>query len=573
MLPYFKDGVSVGNMPFATFDEISGMTRSQKASNYPCFWCIDDGLISPPIMFAMNSTNAANSGTWTLVGAAGGDIEDIASATVTGQPFIYISDIGDNAAARTTVSIFRIKEPTIGPGTGGSLASGTDYERIVCQYPAAPTGEQGTARRDAESFIVDPSNGDMYVITKRTSVPQVFKLPHQTAYTGTQTFTYMGLTYPLSYSVPVIGTTAAGYATAADISPDGTEILVRNYTDVYLFSRESGTIEAALSGTPTNIPAFVGGGTISSHPNNEPQGEAIVYDWTGTNFYTASEGVAAFGSSTTGYPLFMYERVTSVPSSVSFQDGSGGYTGVMDTYIWTIATGQSANRGSETTFVVDWNVSTTDERYGLIKFDLSSIPSDAVIIGDDLKLYIEVEGARFRVHRMLESWDESTTYTSLGHLPAFNNIQAASAADARLMGYTGLIGQCKIKIPVSTIQNWVDGTLPNYGWTLYCDDIPGGNGLQIRSSEHATTSTRPTLIVRYYVPTSGGGGSGQSTQVVKIISSNAIKNGGIFMMGTVKRPLEQTIDNQALNTDITNIESRYSGRFDDYRYYDGDSEL
>ena len=69
-------------------------------------------------------------------------------------------------------------------------------------------------------------------------------------------------------------------ATAADISPDGAHILVRNYsTTAYLFERGAGqTVWDALQGAGTPITLVA-----------ESQGEAIGWAADGSGFYTTSE--------------------------------------------------------------------------------------------------------------------------------------------------------------------------------------------------------------------------------------------------------------------------------------------
>lgn len=789
----FKDGVSVGNLPFATWDEISGLTRAQKSVNRPCFWAVDDGIIAPIKILAVDSTTAANSGEFTLVASTGVDLEDIASATVTGQPYIYVGDIGNNAntadkrGAGVDLAIYRIKEPNIwtvptstypfgdeliryqfendigavvnsGTGSttynstfqgntaysanpilgsygvtfdgvsdaidskfgsgrnpssapfsiscwakrtvntaadqhlfgvsaspasdrcyvryrqavgkwgmrvqgqatvesaidvtintwyhvclvmdgstarlyingtqvatsaytsytlpgpiyvgniwltgsadpaqgwqghideyatytralsaaevlnisnktassgalGGSLTDGVDYERIRCIFPA---GNYPT-HRDTETILADPDTGDIYFLTKRNTQIGAYKLAHATSYSGIQTLTYLGTIYQLPFSSQAEGPTDGGRVVGGDITPDGTEIILKNYSDVYIFPRDKGTqsIYQALSATPTLIPAYVGGGQPSSHPNNEPQGESVLYDWDGANFYTASEGVAAFGSTSSAYPLFKYERLGVSLTSGTLQQGTSSYSGAVDTYLWSLAGSDSQVRGAENVITIDYN-SGTDERYGLLKFDLSSIPSDATIYGCDLVMYIDEAGSNFRLHKMLETWDGNTTKATLGHLPAFNNIQAATTADAIHTGYAGVTGLVKVKVPIATIQAWVSGSVTNNGWVLYNNDV-SGNGFNFRSSDYATVGDRPMLVVRYYAVTAGGG----TTQVFKIISANPIKNGGAVVLGTKKGTI-QSMDDQAVNTPaIVDIEEKYSDRFDDERYYDGDDD-
>ena len=105
---------------------------------------------------------------------------------------------------------------------------------------------------------------------------------------------------------------------------------------------------------------------------------------------------------------------------------------------------------------------------------------------------------------MLEAWTEATTRTSLGHTITFDNVVASSAYDVIFGDYAllttgaGGVDSIVLKMPVATIQSWVDGTLVNNGWVFYQSPTVGGNGFQFRSSEAVTAADRPKLTVRYY---------------------------------------------------------------------------
>ncbi|MBL0273815.1 MAG: DNRLRE domain-containing protein [Chitinophagaceae bacterium] len=191
--------------------------------------------------------------------------------------------------------------------------------------------------------------------------------------------------------------------------------------------------------------------------------------------------------------------MSSGPVTVSFQDGVNGYTGTRDTYTWE--TLPSTPRGNEITFIQDLN--TSDERRSLLRFDLSSIPSGVTISSAQLQFYVDVEGEGFNMHRMLVPWNESTvTYASIGNRHfAPDNIDAQSSVNANWPGnalYTGLI---TVSVPASTIQDWINGTLPNNGWLMIATDpLPDGNGQQLRSRENTTSTPdvdHPKLTVTY----------------------------------------------------------------------------
>lgn len=498
--PVFVDGFSVGNMDLTNWDEISGISRGQRTENLGHFWAVDDGRISPAVIQAMRASDGSNRGEWTLTAGTGVDLEDIASARIQGQPYLWVCDTGDNAGVRATINLFRIKEPII-TGSNGTLAgSDVDYMTIVANYPASPVGEGGTASRDAESCFADPSTGDLYVLTKRTTQVQVFMLPFALTYSGTQTMTYLGDMFQLPNTNQASGANG-GRAVGADISPNGKEILVKNYEDIFHFKRtnilSTTTIYSALTATPTTIEAYVGGGRPSSHPNGEPQGESVAFDDNGQNIYTASEYNATFDSGMTSFPFFRYLRVgTASTTELSLQEGVNGYAGTSDTYIWSNAVNQGDNNGAVTTFIIDYD-SAVSERYGLLKFNLTGqIASTSKIIGADLQLYVNTEGALYETFAMYQSWVEASSWTSLGGPIAYDGTEAATASSTISGDYATLVGTTTLKIPVSLVQGWVDGTIPNNG--LIFDNIGvGGNGFQMRSSEYSSIPNRPKLIIRY----------------------------------------------------------------------------
>jgi len=502
LLPFWSDGLSLGNFDSsANWQELSGMATANKSGNEPYLWIISD---SPANMLAaVSRTNASNQGVWTLTSPpAYSDWEDIESAIINGVPYLYVFDFGNNPnaidsrGAGIDMRIFRIVEPTV----TGSGSSTSNYIAIDVAFPSAPT------QRDCEAAIIDPDTGDIYIITKRESAPGVYYLPHALTYTGTQTLTDLGDMFdiPDVTTVP-LGATAVNVTDAA-ISPNGKEILVKNYNDIYYFSRNKNTqtIFQALSTTGTIVPSYVGGGSVSpkkSHPNAEPQGEGLCYSKDGRDLYTNSEFISTEGSSASQYPLFKYTRSSKVPTTVSFQQGvspSGSYTGVSDTYIW--GTNPTTDRSAETTFVIDITVGTpTDDRRGLLKFDLTSIPTNATVIGAKLEMWIAAEGQGWAWYKMLVPWSNASTYDSLTGGVTNDGVEAA-VAPSSVNGVnldTILSVTVRDNILVSDVQSMVSNPSTNYGWLGLNLDAATGDGVQFDSSESVTTTRRPVLTVRY----------------------------------------------------------------------------
>jgi hypothetical protein len=121
--------------------------------------------------------------------------------------------------------------------------------------------------------MVDPLNGDLYVITKRMNRNKVYRAPYPQTTSGVQTMEYVA-TLPAG--------TGLSWITAGDISSDGSLIAVRNDE-----SRDYANIWHRPSGT--GMGAVFEQIQCLYELNGEPQGEAIGWHSDGSGFYTVSE--------------------------------------------------------------------------------------------------------------------------------------------------------------------------------------------------------------------------------------------------------------------------------------------
>jgi hypothetical protein len=84
----------------------------------------------------------------------------------------------------------------------------------------------------------------------------------------------------LRIHTPASGRRGSERVTAGDISADGSQIIVRTYTNAYLWRRSAGQTVAEAMQLPPCQPFIA----------PEPQGEAIAFDLAGRGFYSVSEG-------------------------------------------------------------------------------------------------------------------------------------------------------------------------------------------------------------------------------------------------------------------------------------------
>ena len=257
-------------------NEVSGIAASR--AQPPLLWVHDDSG-GAPALYAIRPDGSLAS-TYTIEGATNTDWEDIAvgPGPERNTSYLFVGDIGQNGGARDAVTVYRVAEPPVPFVASGTLPGAAV---ISLRYPDHPV--------DAESMFVDPRTGDLFIIDKEylSGVGHVFRAPKRALVDGADvTMTEVGsFTAPRDdAAAPSAVTRFPGtIITGADISPDGSTILVRTYRRVLAFSRPAhGTVSAAFRRPPC----------IASQID-EPQGEAIGFAANGASYFTISEGVGA----------------------------------------------------------------------------------------------------------------------------------------------------------------------------------------------------------------------------------------------------------------------------------------
>ncbi len=195
-----------------------------------------------------------------LDGIGNRDWEDLASGPGpdNSKSYLYVGDIGDNDSVYPYVIIYRFAEPDL---------TNCSSQTILHVIPDVLKFTYPTGAVNAESLLLDPLTKDLYIMTKQVAHSMLFvaKYPQSTSST-TKLIQLASLPFDL--------------LTAADISPDGSEILVRNTGQIWYWKRlPNETILNALLRKPFDAPYF----------RNEHQGEAICFTADATGYYTVSE--------------------------------------------------------------------------------------------------------------------------------------------------------------------------------------------------------------------------------------------------------------------------------------------
>jgi hypothetical protein len=215
--------------------------------------------------------SGADLGEYELTGATATDWEDIAVGPNGDQTFVFLADIGDNAARtgngtpRDEIQVYRVAEPSVALGQSPAVESLDDWQVLRFTYPDAP--------HDAETLFVDPISQDLFFVTKEADGnARVFR-----AAADTPADTPTELEEVASYSID--GNGMAIQVSAGDISPTGDRIMLRTYTRILIWARAAGTtIGPSLAATPTDNPQ-----------PEQPQGEGITFSSDGSSWIAAGE--------------------------------------------------------------------------------------------------------------------------------------------------------------------------------------------------------------------------------------------------------------------------------------------
>lgn len=211
--------VVTGTVKSPDITESSGIAASRCQDDV--LWTHNDSG-DDAFIFAINSAGG-HLGTWKVPNAQNIDWEDIAAYKDTaGKCFLYIGEIGDNKSKRHVHAVYRLQEPVVVPSASQSTRKAplmTDNaEMLKFTYPDYD--------QDAETLMVHPKTGDIYVLTKRVSGPSgVYRIKPDFAADEAQK------SQPVAeISVPAIPN---GLLTGGDISPDGRRVIICDYTRAY----------------------------------------------------------------------------------------------------------------------------------------------------------------------------------------------------------------------------------------------------------------------------------------------------------------------------------------------------
>lgn len=267
----YEPGVQVGRLESGALTEASGLASSGRSGEV-LFTHNDSG--AAPVIYAINRKGELLA-TIPVKNAAALDWEDIARGPgPDGKPALYLGDIGDNLVFRPVVSVYRIPEPVVDPKKRGVTIESAPAARIDLKYPDGP--------HNAETLLVDPKSGRMYLVTKSPEGSEVFAAPEHPKVGAINPLEKIGAIrfqdFPKSAGA---ARDPAGslLATGGAISPQGDRVVVRTYTDAHEWPIGAGGLAGAFRQEPLHIPL-----------PPVKHGEAITYSADGRSLLVTEEG-------------------------------------------------------------------------------------------------------------------------------------------------------------------------------------------------------------------------------------------------------------------------------------------
>jgi hypothetical protein len=269
---------TIATLKDPSITESSGIVASRTTPG--AYWTHNDSGDGP---FLYSFDARGNSlGVFRVAGAQARDWEDlsIGPGPQRGKSYLYIGDIGDNETRRSEIVVYRILEPVLNattkPSTKKRPHATAMADAIRLRYP--------DGAHDAESLLVHPTSGNIYVVTKVALLsPVVYEVA--APFDSSQTLTMRRLG---EIRVPSL---FGGVLTGGTVSPDGRRVAFCDYFSGY---------ELVLPANAGDFNEIWKQRMTSFDLGKRKQGEGIAYRSDGNALIATSEGKRA--------PLVQVER-------------------------------------------------------------------------------------------------------------------------------------------------------------------------------------------------------------------------------------------------------------------------
>jgi len=255
--------------------ELSGIAASSLRPDL--LWAVNDND-NDASLFAL-TTGGRRLARYVVEGATNVDWEDLAPFRRDGRSYLLIADVGNNNGSRDELELLVVPEPVPDGAETGIVSPAW---RVRFRYPDGP--------RDCEAVAVDALRAEVLLLSKRRQPAQLFRVPLKPA-DPAQTQVASEIARATNIPQPGADTLARhpvmgryfGQPTGMALAPDGAELAVLTYGDLYLYARAPGAGWQQAFDQP---PRAVGMPVL-------PQAEAVTYAADGSVLYVTGERLPA----------------------------------------------------------------------------------------------------------------------------------------------------------------------------------------------------------------------------------------------------------------------------------------
>lgn len=257
-------GAMTGRFVNTALKEVSGMAASKV---YPNTYYVHNDSGDTSRFFAVNQKGELKATYYfrgddiSYLGVT--DCEDITigPGPEAGKDYIYLADIGDNAAFRSEVHIFRMEEPQSDSGAVQTIAS----QMFTLTYP--------NGAQDAETIMIDPVERLIYIVSKRQDSVIVYTAPLDLSDKRTIVLREVCKLY-------FEGKRHDKWIISGGISQDGKQVMLKSTKKVYYWQRKNAEpVYETMQRTPLELPYEQHG-----------QEEAICFSPDGNSYFITGEG-------------------------------------------------------------------------------------------------------------------------------------------------------------------------------------------------------------------------------------------------------------------------------------------
>jgi len=278
ILQAYGPPTTIATIKEKSISESSGLVASRSTPG--AYWTHNDSG-DGPFIYAFD-THGNSRGIFRVTGAQARDWEDIAAGPgpKPHKSYLYIGDIGDNNEARDEVVVYRVAEPILTSATSKltqSRAGSTEpADAIRLKYP--------DGKHDAEALLVHPTNGNIYIVSKKL-------IANPVVYEAAAPFTAGKLVTMKRIGEVRVPSLFGGVVTGGSVSPDGHRVALCDYFQGY---------ELVLPADSKDFNDIWKQKMTGFDLGKRKQGESITYRLDGKALLATSEGKKS--------PLIQVER-------------------------------------------------------------------------------------------------------------------------------------------------------------------------------------------------------------------------------------------------------------------------